>query len=333
MERFLALQPGDPRGLALQDSILRMLGHRAEDETGSTTTLPRDRPRAGGWLAIVGGYDSNANSGTDARELSLPLFRGLIVDIEDKFGELRRRPSSLIGAHAGFDATVPLSGQTQLQFLGFAAGRFNFNALDYLPRNYRLQAQADHRAGALRYALWLETDQRWINRYPTLDAQTAGIRVSAPAWQGYEISLFGAETRNKIPIFDLRTREQRIGLSLRHATLPIRVSAFQGAERAYGEMKMLDRDLQGLAAEFSIHLGPGRLDVSALTTRSAYVQLSQLFLSHRLDRFRELQVSYEYALSPAWSVTPRLVMQQNRSNVSLTDFDRSQFLAELRWKF
>jgi hypothetical protein len=333
VERFLALQPGDPRGLALQEEILPLLGYRPEDGSRLDAAHSRDAPRLGGWLAMMAGYDSNANSGTDARELSLPLFRGLIVDVENKFGELRRRPSALLGSHAGFDATVPLSAQTQLQFLGIAAGRLNFNAPDYLPRNFRLQAQADHRAGNLRYGLWLETDQRWINRYQSLDARTAGVRVSAPAWQEYEIGVFGAETRNRIPIFGLRTSEQRIGLSLRHATLPIRVSAFLGAERAAGEMKMLDRDLQGIAADYSILVGPGRLDVSAQTTRSAYVQFSQLFLSHRLDRFREVQVSYEYALSPAWSVTPRLIVQQNLSNVSLTHFSRYQILAELRWKF
>jgi hypothetical protein len=322
-ERSLAYRPGDPEGLALREAALGMLKLVRIEHSGTR-----------GWIALQAGYDSNFNSGTDAAEISLPLFRGIIVDIEEKLGELRRRSSPVLGAHAGFAARAPVTAQNALRLDGFAALRVNTAELGYLPSVLQFDVEADHRAGPLRLAFGVGLDQRWIGRFHVLNAVNASARVSADLDGGYTLAAFAAASDRKYPLYQqLPALEERAGLALEHPAAPFRVRIYRGSERSTSAFKFLDRDFSGISAEGSLRLGPGRFEVAVHQIRNAYTEFSQLFLGHRLDRYREIHLAYQYRLSPAWEVAPRLVLQENHSNIAITEFKRTQVLAEIRREF
>jgi len=349
VERLLALQPGDRVGLALREIVLESLRTIApvapNESRGRANESMQTRATPGSWSGLVGvrrawvagliGYDSNLNLGTGAGEVSLPLFRNVVLDIEDKLGDMRQRPSPLLGLNAGFDARRAWGEGGDLKLAGFAAARYNSRAAAYLPHDYRLEAEGAHQVGTLRIAAAWATVQRWIGRHRSLDAQTVTASVEAPAPGGLRITPFVDETRKRLPVFDeLRMRERRYGAAIVSDQLPVQLTLLSGRERATDARRYLDRDYTGFGLDWSGRvLEAWRLDLGYEQTRSSYVEYSQLFLGHRLERFRELRVAFERRLADAWYLAPRLIVQENRSNVVLTEFRRHQFLVELRREF
>ena len=330
-ERYVALRPGDSSGLEVLQKARQLLGI----VKSAHIALPQPaRGGLAGWVAVQAGHDSNVNSGTSAAEISLPLFRGLIVDIEEKLGEVGKRSSPFFGLHAGLVGTVLLGRTNRLRAHAAFGGRYNVNFSEYAPLSFVAGVEGEQDlADRFRVQASWNADQRWIGRHGLLDAQTIGLRGAVAFASGRQAGVFTSASDRNVPLFaDQRSRELEQGLFL--DAFSLRLALFQGSERAKNALRFLDRDFEGLSVRWSGRRGErGRIDIAFASTRSRYVEFSQLFLGRRLDELHELHLAYEHRLATGWTLTPRLIAQQNRSNVALTRFERSQLLAELRRDF
>ena len=320
-ERVLALRPGDAEGEAVREQALRHM-------QAVPLVEQADGPVAQGWIALQAGYDTNANLGTEAEEVRIPLrLRLPAIETED----LHQRSSRLLGLHGGFDAAFSLSQRNRLRLVGLAGARANLDA--YLTRNYALEAHAEHRGDFLRPGFWLALEEQWYNKYGVLKARTLGGRLAAPLAGDHELELFHAVTPKKFPFFELSTIERTSGVALRQTAWRMRFALFGGTERAKGGPSFLDRDFVGVATQASAAAGPGRLYLGVQHVRSDFLVFSRPFLVHRHDEFSELHAAYDYALGRNWRLVPRVVLQENRSNIVVTAYERVQWLLELRRQF
>lgn len=341
LERVLVVEPQNREALALRSRILASLELR-RPERDAALHAPATGELSGqewmwrrAWIAGTLGFDSNANSGTDAIQISLPLFRDAVLDIQDKLGDLRRRASPVTGLSAGFGIRDTLDERSELRVSGTAVARYNSRVAAYLPHDYWLGAEVDRRLGSFRPTLYMETVQRLIGRYRTVDASTLGARAEMLAPARLRIAPFVDATRKRLPVLDgLTMSERRYGLAIGHYALPLRLTVLSGRERSVDTRRYLDRDYAGFSLGWTARAGESTLlQLACEETRSRYVEYSQLFLGHRVDRFRELRIVLERRLPDAWFLTPQLVLQQNRSNIVLTSFARQQVLFELRREY
>ena len=119
-----------------------------------------------------------------------------------------------------------------------------------------------------------------------------------------------------------------------HAVLSARAMLHAGRERSIDARRFLDRDYAGIALGWSVRATEERtIELAFEETHSTYVEYSQLFLGHRRDRLRELRTALPFRLAAGWSLTPQAIYQENRSNVVLASFRRSQLLVELRREY
>jgi len=329
VERALAVRPDDAEAAALREQLVGRL----------EAVRPRERRSARGWIAFQTGYDSNANLGTDATDVRVPLrLRLPAIDT----GDLRKRSSPFLGTHGGFEGTVPLTERERLRFVGLAGARLSTRA--FVTANYAVEAHAEHRGERLRAGLWLASDQRWINQYRVIDATTLGARSGTAVSPRDEVELFAATTDKRLPYFDLATREQRLGVSLIRPASGLRLTLFAGTERAQSETPriikdqlvdadFLDRDFAGAQASASRPLGRGRFDLYLSYARSRYRRFSEPFLVNREDEWREFDIAYQHPLGRAWRLGPRFIWQDNRSNIVVAAYRRVQGLIELRRDF
>jgi len=346
VERVIALEPRHEEAQALRAAILARMRIEQPREAAALPgnvfdpaqrrwpAAAEQRPTRR-WIAMETGYDSNVNSGTDSTQVSIPLLRGAPVDLERVLRILRGQSSYFLGLNAGIDASRAITNATQFRLSGLAAMRVNVEEVEFVPHNYRIAAQVDHIHESLRFALGASFTQQWIARYRLVGVNALSAQIDWLTGAQHTISLFGEYADKHLPQFnDIRTRQVHQGLAWTHIPTRLRVAIYTGQERATGVTRDLDREFDGLSAGWDHRLSQsGRLSLTYLGSRSRYTERSPFFLTMRRETLHELTAEYEHRLRDAWFLTPRIIIQQNQSNVELTRFSRTQLLIELRKEF
>jgi hypothetical protein len=341
LQRILAQDGGDERAQILLFSLLDDMGAKgsaydmsagAQKRNSSWWSLWFPELRRGGWLAVEVGSDSNINRATDSKVVQSPLLNYRSLSLNPI---LTRRSSSFVGANAGMEVSYPLSPYVGIGARGAISTRYNTAEYVYLPNNYHLATVLSSNIGNLRLEAEASSSQYLLARLRVVDRQSFSATASMITYGNFIASLSADSSTNFYPQFSqIKAREQSFAAKGFHPGTGLRVEVYQGTESSTGQIKDLDRKFQGYKvgwdARFSENL---RFGIHVDSGQSRYQLFSRLFDTNRIDRFGSLNISCEYRAGHDWYVTPKWISERNSSTIALSQYQRTQYLIEVRKEF
>lgn len=363
LERVLAVNPNHPQARAEIARAYYQLGEietsRREFEATKSQPMPAEasatiqrfldsiaqiqantRTVVLGYVEGALGYDSNVNSGTTSTTTpAIPGFNPGVISPNaqkqhDNFGNLA----------AGVSVRHPLSAGTALVASLDATQRLNFSKNDFDQGTLNASAGVELGSGPDKYSLALQASQ--LNFDYRDFRQSVGI---VGQWQRQiastgMVSAFLQHSQLDYPGQSFRDADRTVGgLAYAHA-FGGALSPVAYASAYYGEENERDgtRPEQGHRLT-GIRFG-GQLNLNPRIAAFAHVAYEHRdyggpfaaafgFPQSRDDKQTDLRVGVSYTPVKSWIITPQLAYTENRSNVSLTDFDRVQAFVTVRREF
>ncbi|MDP2751594.1 MAG: hypothetical protein Q8O31_03165 [Rhodocyclaceae bacterium] len=321
--------------LLLQQVLARNPNHVKSKELLSSIAPPPLLPTASShrrlWLAMELGHDSNISSASDMSSVHIPALNRT-VDVKKPLYAI---PSDFFGISGGGEAAMKISTHTRAFLSGIASARVNRNEIEFFPLHYAVSTGLTHQFGVTRWTLAGSLAERRLARYRLLVGRSLTGQVAFPTGTALETTLTLEWRDNLFPYFDqVRTQGLHYGLGFLHPASRSRLTLFSGEEASGGLEKSLDRKIHALDASTRMS-GPlnSKIQLSAAWSQARYLERSPLFLVTRRDTTLLAAVELDYPINDAWHLTPRVIFEENRSNIPLTNFSRQQWSVTLRREF
>jgi tetratricopeptide (TPR) repeat protein len=292
-----------------------------------------------GYVEMVGGHDSNANSATSTNQIALPVLGGAI-GILDPASTLRS--DNFMSAAAGISLRKALSEEWS----------FNTNA-NISQRKYMRYSQYDlgtidasagltNTLGVNQYSGALQYQKIYLDR--TGFRQTVGLFGQ---WQHSLDDLSQFSTYGQVMRMSYQGG-QEIRDANRYLLGAAYSQAFPGSLEPVvfggvylGGERPTNSGVPHLGNNFiGLRVG-GQLTAAQATTlvgsisheRRNYRGDEPGFLRERGDQQTDLTLSLIYAPAPEWTIKPEISLTRNSSNIILNDFTRKQFFVTVRREF
>lgn len=317
---------------AVRDSIARYLNVLEQ-------RFDTQRDQLSGYVELSAGYDSNVNSATSDNQVAIPALGNLVFTLDAGGLEQSDSFSTLRGGlnyrrEVRHDLQAFAGGNVDMRH-NFAKTRFDTNIVD-LHAGLRLQRHKNRYTGAVQgQGYWLDGEHyrnllglnlQWEH---TFDARNQG-------------SLFAQYATLRYPDQKIRDTNQAIvGAAWVHAlaqtTAPVvfYTSVFGGMDdEQAADYAHFGRNFLGLRLGVNYALN----QKTALNLLGSYQQARHggkdpIFLKKREDTLYDLSATVTYRMDAAWSLRGQLRHTRNDSNIPITDYQRNQFMASLRYDF
>lgn len=295
----------------------------------------RQKRQLDGQIRFGLGFDSNANSATDLKQVALPDFNNALFDVT---AASRKQDSIMLqGQFAGsylnrLSPTLTALADAGLQVRSYPdSSDYSYTVLD-------AGAGAALTRGRQQFIgkLQLQTMQLGGDPYRNLTGLlgqyqydlAGGARLAAWLQLGqlrYEQS---ARDSNRTTLGGAWSQ----GLEMRWSPV-VFGSLYTGQERAQdASVSSVSQDFHGLRAGGSLTLDKGMKLNSALSfEQRQYKGVFQNFGKSRDDNELSLNLGLEWKIAPAVSLLPSLTVTQNDSSITLTDYDRQMVSLEIRY--
>ena len=279
------------------------------------------------------GQDSNPNNGIEDEFINVPLLGQVKL-----FEQSQALSSSFYDVNAQFSYVAPLN-QTSRWYTSFGAS-FTGYSEELAPSKSNLSAilgyntkLAGKDVGARLFyrPLWLDGDD-FLNYYGLIfDAEQTVFSQSSI---GAELTIGRLDYRN----FDELSRDQQF------LNLWFETPTFSGLSRfslKFGDEQSLDstvdfnsRQLYGAAYSFAQQLSVRwHYKFSADYLQAEYDQPHPLFAQTREDKFVQAVFDLNYQWQADWLLTAQVSLVDNRSNLTLYDYNRSNLWLGARYQF
>jgi tetratricopeptide (TPR) repeat protein len=363
LERVLAVEPNHPHARAEIARAYYLLGEvetsRREFEAVRAQPIPAEAAatiqkfldaiaqiQAGTRTIVLGfvegaiGHDSNVNSGTSATTTpAIPGFNPGVIS-----PNAREQSDSFASLAAGVSVRHPLSARTALVAGIDGTQRLNFSKHDFDQGTINANAGIETGSGPNKYALGLQAGKLGFDYRNYRDS--VGL---VGQWQR-QVSAAGV-----------------VSVFLQHAGLRYSGQAFRNTDRTVGGLAYAHAfgGERAPVAYATVYLGEederdstrpdqghrltgvrfgGQINVSPTLAAFAHAAYEERdyggsfaaafgFPQSRLDKQTDLRLGVNYVPAKSWLVTPQVAYTDNRSNVSLTDFDRLQAFVTVRREF
>lgn len=360
LERVLAVDPNHVRARAEIARAYAALGEtktaKQEFETVKRQGVPPevavtidrllsaiDRVEDEGRTVIRGyvegtiGYDTNANSATDSRNIAVPLFGGAIFTLSPAGV---RRSDSFTAVGAGASLRMPLNKEWALT--ASVAGNKRMNSdLDIFDTG-----STDAHIGVVRtygkdvFSVALQHNQFWVDN----DRYRQALGFTAQWQHNYD-------ARNQSSLYiqysdlDYQSQEARnanrfvIGANFAHA-LPGFKTVFYGG--AYLADEAAKKDAFQHLGHTAVGLRGGvqhefhrdaKLFANLAYENRHYGNTDPFFLKTRQDGQWNLGVGVAWTPAKNWLVTPQFQYTRNNSNIALNDYKREVVSVTVRRNF
>jgi len=358
LERVLALQPQNHLARAEIARAYLAMGERdaarREFETVRGQPIPEqakanierflaairaaDTTRVDGFIELGAGYDSNVNAATSAAQVALPALGGVIATLDP----LTTRRGDSFGALAGgISVTHKLSEAWAL--VGNASGSARLHPhedqFDQMTLDGSLGARWSRGSDAITLGGQLQSFQLDYARYREVAGAVAQWQHSYD--DNRQISLFGQHARLRYPTQSLRDADRDVlGIAYGHA-FTVRYapvvfgSAYAGRERQLAsEVPNVGYDLWGVRVGAQLSFGRGwGVFASAAYEERDYGGSEPIFLETRRDRQTDLGIGVSYLLRAHTTVIAQVAYTDNRSNIPISQFDRTVAGISMRFTF
>ncbi len=360
LERVLTLRPDDGPALLALGRAHYLMGEdiparRSFQRAARHALVPEDRVAVerylnaierrmagarhhlSGYVELGGGYDSNINSATADNTTYVPAL-GFPVTIIDSS---THKDDSFLRLRGGMDYAGPLTAATRLLLGGRADLRRHSTRSAYDTDTYDIYAGLRWLQGRNRYGAVLQAQQFGIDG--SLNRELSGLALQ---WDHTlnarnQLSFFAQQAALRHPYQKVRDVDQlALGATWAHAfDAPGKplfyVGGYSGADSerdsAHPEYGQKFWGLR-LGADYSLNQ---KLGINGVATWHDGKRDSDdpLFLVRRHDQMLDLSVGLHYRFTPVLSIRPQLRYTRNDSNISVYDFERSQFQIALRYEF
>lgn len=290
------------------------------------------------YVELVGGWDSNVNSATDADSVDLPSdFLRLTLDEDrqeqgDAFGRMAagarvRRP---LTPHQGVFGGIDVQGRHYAEENDFnrgkAAGRVGWRwsgdaaRLRLTVRGSRFFVDRE----AYRDRIGAGADLRYAFTEPTAATAFAGMD-----WLDHPDQ----------PIRDARLWTAGLGLDhlFRGPYRPaVSLQAFGGREMADKDSDaaraIAERDLYGARLDLRFVVHPRwRVELGGRVRRSDYAAEHPLFQETRRETYHQADLSLTWQLTRHWRIGPQVRYSANEADLAIYDYERTQAWLRLRY--
>lgn len=281
--------------------------------------------RVRGFLSIAGGYDSNANSGTDQSSVAIPFFNNIVFQLVDQ-AQSSESPFALIAG--GLDVTHPLNKQVSL--VGGARGYYRGTENPF-------STQDAYMYGGLR-------TERGRHQF-TVAAQGENFSVDADTlrnvYGGFGEWTYAFDNRTRFNVSFQATQVDYPDLGNRDANRYVGSTGFLRAlgnkreaviyagvyggveEEDDNDFQQFGHDLYGARIGGSMELYTRvRGFTSVAFEQRNYHGDDAVFLRTRDDTQFIVTGGVEYMPDERWVVRPNVSYTNNDSNIVINDFDR-----------
>lgn len=298
-------------------------------------------PRPGGlsprgYLAAILGRSTNVNMSPGQSQVFVPVF-GAIYELSK---QNVAKADGFAGVMAGMDASLPVNDTYSLIGGGeFSQRRNDHESLFNLGGlGMRLGIAAATQTQLMRAQLF--TGREYQGDSPSRDMNALGVDYLRSAGPDTQLLAFAQKGRLRylpetIKIYDADFATLGIGASRKFAgesTAFVTIST--GYQNDVGGNPSGDRDQLRLrvGADTAIL---SRLKLMGIATweRGQYDRIDPSFLTERLDFLTYFELALEYALAQRTSLRLSLAQTDQRSNISIYAYDRTEGWLTLRYEF
>lgn len=293
-------------------------------------------PAFSGYLAASIGKSSNVNQSPSQSQVFVPLF-GARFDLADQNVAKADRFWSLSG---GLDGVVPLDQSWSIVGGAELLERQNFHESDFDLGGVGGRLGVSLASGAdLVRVQWLSA---WNYLGHELNRKVNGLAVEGYKLLGPDDQLIvvaqGGTIRYQSPdlhIFDSDFATLGLGLSHRTDGSSILATGVSlGTENDRGGNPDGDKLQLGLRASADVPVWARlRAGISAAFLQVDYDRQNQTFLVTRRDRRSDVELSLQYALAEALTVRLGATWTEQRSNIAINEFDRTELWLAVRREF
>lgn len=362
LERFLVAEPGNgPARLELARAYY-MLGEstasRREFETVKRQQPPEQVNQAiqsylssinqiaasqgstiRGYIEMLAGHDSNANSATSSNQIAVPALGGMIGLLAPAS---RRRDDNFAGLASGISARQMMSADTAINMSANISQRYHdkFSQYDigYLDTSLGLSRihGIDQYTGAFQYQkLMVDRDSyrsvfgllgQWQRTIDDQRLMTAYTQISRLEYSGPQ----------SVRDADRYVVGAAFSQALSRAYTPVVYTGiYIGRENARrANVAHLDNKIAGLRVGGQLNISASfRLIANASLEKRRYGANEPFFLRRRSDRQTDFSLGGSYSPALYWTIRPEVIATRNRSNIVLNDYSRTQYLVTVRRDF
>jgi len=289
-----------------------------------------------GYLAAVVGRSSNVNQSPGQPQVFIPAFGATYVLSNQNV----RKADGFAGVMGGVDASLPLNDTYSLVAGGeFSERRNNHeSAFDLGGLGARIGIAAATQAQLLRVQLF--TGRDYLGGSPSRDMNALGLDYFRDLGKANRLLAFAQAGRlrylpEELKIFDADFRIFAAGVSRKiggDSTAFVTIST-GGMYDVGGNPSGNERQLGWrLGADVAI-LPRFRLMGNVAWQRGRYDRFDPAFLTQRLDFLTALELALQYALDPRTALRLGVAQTDQRSNIPIYGFDRTELSLSLRYEF
>jgi hypothetical protein len=289
-----------------------------------------------GYLAAVYGRSSNVNQSPGQSQVFIPAF-GATYQLSN---QNLRTADRFAGVMGGADASLPLNDIYSLIVGADFAERRNDHesAFDLGGLGARVGIAATTQAQLLRLQWFAGRD--YLGSSPSRDVNALGLDYLRDLGSDTQLLVLAQAGRlrylpEELRIFDADFDMLGIGASRKIAgdsTAFVTIST--GRMNDVGGNPSGDRRQLGLRAGADAAVLPRlRLIANAAWERGRYDRFDPSFLTERLDFVTNFEIALQYALARRTSLRFGLAQTDQRSNISIYAYDRTELSLSLRYEF
>ena len=328
-ETLLGLAP-PPAVRAQLQAYLKQARAAGQDQS------PKPGRSRHGYLAAVYGRSSNVNQSPGQSQVFIPAF-GATYQLSN---QNLRKADRFAGVMGGADASLPLNGIYSLIVGGDFAERRNDHesAFDLGGLGARAGIAATTQSQLLRLQ-WF-TGRDYLGGSPSRDMNALGLDYFRGLGADTQLLALAQAGRlrylpQELKIFDADFDTLGIGASQKIAgdsTAFVTIST--GRMNDVGGNPSGDRRQLGMRLGADAAILPRlRLIGNAAWERGRYDRFDPSFLTQRLDFVTNFEFALQYALARRVSLRCGVAQTDQRSNISIYEYDRTELALSLRYDF
>lgn len=282
-------------------------------------------------LQLRAGTDSNINSGTEIRTVTLPV--GISLPLSDSS---RQTSDDYLAAELNLDYAHLLDKQLAL-FAGMSLEtRLNSSYSQFDTNELGLRFGTGWNFGSASFRIpvqwqWMELDRRAYRENYSL-----GLEWSQTLAGSHQLGVFAQTGRIRYrdqPNNDATLALGGGGWGHRLSFLPVMLTLSAYAAQEDAELKSLGRDYTGVRAGGQWFYQQHQFDLSWLQQRSNYADIQPTFGVVRQDTYGLVSFSWTWRFMPDWQLAMTIEAGNNKSNLALYSYDRTQAYLSVKYSF
>lgn len=298
------------------------------------------RRRIDVFIEAAAGYDSNANSATDASNIAIPAFGNLLFTLDDTG---REQDSGFFSLAAGTQFGALLDEAESLRLFGSAdiRERITVNATDFRTRMANGRLGLRYNRGMNAYQGSVIAQKYYVGGEENRDLAGVNLQWLRNYGNRTQFSVYGRFAVHRFPNQRVRNvNEVSGGLGLVHLFSAggdpvLFASVFGGEEDEQRDTRPdIGKTFYGVRLGGQYNLNRRTKLVGNLSYQyNRYGGDDPLFQTRRKDHFVFVRAGLEYELDGNWMVRPEIQFTHNDSTLGINKFDRWQPFVTIRNQF